>query len=194
MKMLHALVGYLAVTTLPFHPFAFAFPLASIDHDSADGFVNLNSTLQNHIDGALLKHVLVSIEETCKTVTTQNHSDTSGLMNPVLPTSCDIIEARQDIPAGDVVPAIAIITAILGAVALSVIWISYDNPVRCTVELLGQHFVLKSSARNVRHLLEILSAIAIRSIQNLTGLFATHPIPSILMELRARTGVTLITS
>ena len=35
MKILHALVGYLAVTTLPFHPFAFASPLAaSIDYDS----------------------------------------------------------------------------------------------------------------------------------------------------------------
>ena len=196
MKMLHALVGYLAVTTLPFHPFAFAFPLASIDYDSADGFVNLNSTLQNHIDGALLKHVLVSIEETCKTVTTQNHSDTSGLMNPV-PASGDIIvEARQDVPiAGEaVMPPIFIISGILLAVAISLEWIAYDNPVRCSVEPLVQHFVLKFSARNVRRLLEILSSITIRSIQNLTGLFATLPTPSILMELRARTGVTLITN
>ena len=120
MKILHSLVGYLAVTTLPFHPFA--FPLASIDYDS-DGYVNLN-TLQNHIDGALVKHVLGSIEETCKTVTTQNHSDTA---------SGDIIlvEARQDIPAGgNLFPAVLIISGILAAVIISLDWISYDDPVR----------------------------------------------------------------
>ena len=160
MKILHALVGYLAVTTLPFHPFVFAFPLASIDYDS-DGYVNLN-TLQNHIDGALVKHVLGSIEETCKTVTTQNHSDTSGIMNPV-PASGDIIEARQDVPiAGEaVMPPIFIISGILLAVAISLEWIAYDNPVRCSVEPLVQHFVLKSSSRNVRRLLKILSSITI---------------------------------
>jgi hypothetical protein len=48
MKMLHALVAYLAVIT----PFAFAHPLAaSIDHD---GFVN---TRQNRNDGDLEKRV-----------------------------------------------------------------------------------------------------------------------------------------
>ena len=51
----------LAVTTLPTtHPFAFASPLAGID--SNDGYVD---TTQNPIDGALLKHVLGSIVETC---------------------------------------------------------------------------------------------------------------------------------
>ena len=48
MKTLHALVSYLAVTTLSF---AFASPLAVIDYD---GFVN---TTQNHIDDALMKRV-----------------------------------------------------------------------------------------------------------------------------------------
>ena len=124
MKILHALVGYYAVATLPFHPFAFASPLASIYYDS-DGYVNLN-TLQNHIDGALMKQVLGSIEETCQIVTAQNNSD-SALVNHV---PGDILEARQDIPAGDVLPAIAIITAILASVALSIVWIAYDNPVR----------------------------------------------------------------
>ena len=52
-KILHALVGYLTVTALHFHPFAFASPLAatSIDYD---GYVN---TTQNHKDSALMKRV-----------------------------------------------------------------------------------------------------------------------------------------
>jgi hypothetical protein len=50
MKILHALVGYLTVTALPFSLFAFAHPLAaSIDHD---GFVN---TRQIQNDGDLMK-------------------------------------------------------------------------------------------------------------------------------------------
>ena len=53
MKILHALVGYLAVTSLPFHPFTFAFPLAAID--DYDGYVN--STTSNHSDRALMKRV-----------------------------------------------------------------------------------------------------------------------------------------
>ena len=51
MKILHTLVGYLAVTTLPFHPFGFASPLVAIDYD---GYVN---TTQNHKDYALIKRV-----------------------------------------------------------------------------------------------------------------------------------------
>ena len=54
MKTLHVLVGYLAVTTLPF---AFASPLAAIDYD---GYVN---TTQNHIDSALMKRVTGDIIE-----------------------------------------------------------------------------------------------------------------------------------
>lgn len=61
------------------------------------------------------------------------------------------------------------------------------------VDFLVEHFDKKSyTTRNVRRLLKILSARSIRSIQNTTGLFVTPPIPSGLMELRARTGVTLI--
>ena len=84
--------------------------------------MNLNST-QNHIDGA---HVLGSIVETCQTVTTQDHSDSA-------PMKClpgDIIEARQDTPSGDLLPAVLIITAILATVTASLIWIEKDNPVR----------------------------------------------------------------
>ena len=49
MKMIHALVGYLAVTALPLHLFAFGSPLINYD-----GYVN---TTQNLIDGALMKRV-----------------------------------------------------------------------------------------------------------------------------------------
>ena len=53
MKILHALVGYLTATALPFFPFALAHPLAasSIDYN---GSVNPS---KNHIDGALMKRV-----------------------------------------------------------------------------------------------------------------------------------------
>jgi hypothetical protein len=78
MIILRALVGYLAVTALPF---AFASPLAAIHYD---GYVD---TTQNHIDIALMKRVLNSIVETCQTVTyhsgpgyvdtTQNHNDSA---------------------------------------------------------------------------------------------------------------------
>ena len=50
MKILHALVGYLAATALPFHPFSFASPLATIDYDGYD-------TTQNQSDKALMKRV-----------------------------------------------------------------------------------------------------------------------------------------
>ena len=127
MKILHALAYHLAVTTLPFCPFAFAHPLAAgIDYD---GYVN---TTQNHIDGVLMKHVLGSIVtvETCQTVTT--HSD-STLLNRV---PGDIIEARQfEIPVG-----VAII-ALVGAITLSLGWMANDDPVRGNdVEFIVDHF------------------------------------------------------
>ena len=61
MKILHALVGYLAATTLASHPFAFASPLrlAAIDFDS-DGYVKT----QNYKDSALMKRVSGDIIET----------------------------------------------------------------------------------------------------------------------------------
>ena len=122
MKILHALVGYLAVTALPFHqgPFAFAHwhALAAIDY--YDGYVN---TTQNTIDGALIKHVLDSIVETCQTVTTQDHSD-STLMKRV---PGDILEARQAIL---VVPVVGFIFFIVADVIFSIVWIALDDRVR----------------------------------------------------------------
>ena len=54
MKTLHALVGYLAATALPFHPFALASPAAT-DHD---GYVNTVTTAtQNREDIAHMKRV-----------------------------------------------------------------------------------------------------------------------------------------
>ena len=123
MKILHTLVGYLAVIALPLHPFAFASPLAAIDYD---GYVD---TTQNHIqvdsDGTLMKHVLGTIVETCQTVTTQNYSDT--------------IEARQ-LPA----PVVGIIIVTVATVFVAVAWIGTDNPVRGSdVELLCRALCLK---------------------------------------------------
>ena len=137
MKILHALVGYLAVTALPFHPFAFASPV--IDND---GYVTVDIT-QNPIDGALMKHVLGSILETCQTVTyhsglyvnttTQNHSD-SALMKRV---PGDIIEERQ-LAA---VPPVLIIIAIVAFIVLNIFWIKSDDPVRGNdVNFLVEHF------------------------------------------------------
>ena len=127
MKILHALVGYLAVTALHFHLFALAYPMASIDYD---GYVN---TTQNHIDGALMKHILGNIVEICQTnTTTQNHSD-GALMKRV---PGDIIEARQLSP-----PAVVIIISVVGIIALSVVWIARDDPVRGNDrEFLVDHF------------------------------------------------------
>ena len=125
MKILHALVGYLAITVLPFQPLAFASPLATIDND---GYVN-----KTHIDGALIKHVLDSIVETCQTVTTQNLTG-YDLMKRI---PGDIIEARQ----AEILPAIAAITAIITTIAIGVLWIENDVPVRGNyVEFLVEHF------------------------------------------------------
>jgi hypothetical protein len=129
MKILHALVGYLAVTALPFHPFTFASPnpRAGIDYD---GYVDIT---QNHIDVALMNHVLDNILETCQTVTshslggyanaTQNHSDSAALMKRV---PGDIAERAW---AG-LAPQVLIVVAIVAAVVLSVVWIEGDDPVR----------------------------------------------------------------
>ena len=131
MKILHTLVGYLAVTALPFHPFAFASPqaLAAIDYD---GYVSMD-TAQNHIDDALIKHVLGTIVETCQTVTAQNYSDTSVFKKRVVPQAGDIIEARQ-LPA----PVVGIIILTVATVFIAVAWIGTDDPVRGSgVELYG---------------------------------------------------------
>ena len=113
MKILHALVGYLAVI---FHTFAFASPLA-IDYD---GYVN---TTQNNIDGALMEHFLGTVVETCQTVTTPNHGD-SALMKRV---PSDIIEARQE----ELIPVALALIVIVVAIAGGLKWIDGDDPVRC---------------------------------------------------------------
>ena len=119
MKILNGVVGYLAVTALAFHPFAFVSPLAATSTDY-DGYVDIT---QNHIDGALMKQALGTIVETCQTVTTQNHTD-SALMKRV---PGDIIEARQ---AAVVIPVVGAILAAVSAVILSVLWIEKDDSVR----------------------------------------------------------------
>ena len=132
MKILHALVGYLAVTGLPFHPFAFAAsPPEAIDYD---GYVN-----KTNIDGALTKHALDSIVETCQTVTTQNHGG-SALIKRV-PDSGDFIEARQEgVPDIPVVSPL-IISLIFAAVLLKIVWTSEDISVRGNnIEFLVEHF------------------------------------------------------
>lgn len=118
MRMLHALVGYLAITALPF--LAFSSPLTAIDYD---GYVD---TAQYHTDGALMKQVLGTIVETCQIVTTQSHND-SALMKRVLPPSGDIIEARQ---ATVVVPVVGFILFIVADVIFTIVWIANDDPVR----------------------------------------------------------------
>jgi hypothetical protein len=125
MKILHALVGYLAVTALPFHPFAFSSPLEPIHYD---GYVD---TTQNHIDGALMNHDLV---ETYRTpVTYHTGSDHDSALIKRIPG--DIIEERQ-LPA-IAIPLYADILAIIGTIFLIVLWISDDIPVRGNdVELL----------------------------------------------------------
>jgi hypothetical protein len=117
MMILHALVGYLAITALPSHPFAFASLLAAIDYD---GYVN---TTQNYIDSAVMKQALGTIVETCQTVTTHNQKDSSLMKR----TPGDIIEARQ---ADAIPPLIGGILTIVLAVTLSIIWIAEDDPVR----------------------------------------------------------------
>ena len=136
MKILHALVCYLA-----FHPFAFASPLAAqaIDYD---GYVN---TTQNLIDSALMKHVLSGIIEACQTSayhgdyvnTTQNHrrDDSDSALIKRIPG--DIVEARW----AELAPPVLVVIGIVILVALSIVWVEGDDPVRGNdVEFLVEHF------------------------------------------------------
>ena len=128
MNILHALVGYLAVTALPFSPFAFASPLATIDYD---GYVN---TTRNHFDGALMEHFLDTVVETCQTVTAQNHK-VNALMKRV-PGDSITIEARQW-----EIPVATLISAIMAGVFISLVFILEDDPVRGNdVEFIVEHF------------------------------------------------------
>ena len=121
MKILHALVGYLAVAALPgpFHLFAFASPLAAFDYD---GYVNISA--QNQIDSALMKHVLGSVLETCQTVSTQYNADCALMKR----APGDIVEARQGLEAA-LAPKVLIIVAIVAVIALSIVWVESDDPV-----------------------------------------------------------------
>ena len=126
MKIFHALVGYLAVISLPY-PFAFASPVTLAIHYDSDGYVNSTAT-QNTIDRALMKHFLGTTVETCQMDTTHwNHGDRAFMKR--IPGDIQAIEARY---IG--LPEVAIISAIILSVALAGAWISYDNPVRCNVE------------------------------------------------------------
>ena len=130
MKILHALVGYLAVISLPY-PFAFASPLAI--HFDSDGYVNPTAT-QNTIDRALMEHFHSTIVETCQMDTThwKNHGD-RALMKRI-PGDIKVMEARQvEIVIG--LPEVAIILAVVLSVFLALSWIDSDDPVRCNVEL-----------------------------------------------------------
>ena len=77
--------------------------------------------MQNHIDVALMKHVLDSIVDTCQTVTTQNHKD-CALMERV---PGNVIEARQ----WEVIPIAALIVITVNGIIISLIFIEGDNPV-----------------------------------------------------------------
>ena len=130
MKILHALVGYLAITALPFQVLAFPSELAAIDYD---GYVN---TTQNHTDGALMKQALGTIVETCQTITSQNHKG-SPLIKRV---PGDIIESRQLLEAA---PIVALVLLDVAAVVLSVLWIEDDAKVR------GNDVELHSTMTNI---------------------------------------------
>ena len=134
MKILHALVGYLAVTALPFNSFAFTSPLAAIEYDHNDGYVNISA--QNQIDNALMKHVLGSVVETCQTVSTQYYADSALMRVPG-----DIVKARQAEEALAFAPKILIVFTIVALVSLSIVWIESDDPVRgIDIEFLVEHF------------------------------------------------------
>ena len=125
MKILHALVGYLAVIALPY-PFAFASTLAI----HYDGYVN-STVMQNTIDGALFEHILGTIVETCQTVTTTHREKNSdrSLMKRV-PGNIQVIETRQvELP----VPDLGTITIIFAVALIALYWIGSDDPVRCNV-------------------------------------------------------------
>ena len=129
MKILHALVGYLAVTALPFHPFALASPLAAIEYDHYDGYVNIST--QNQIDNALMKQVLGSVVETCQTVSLQYRDYADSTPMKRLPG--DIVQARQAPPAATeeaLAPKVLVVVAIVALITLSIIWVQSDDPVR----------------------------------------------------------------
>ena len=131
MKIFHALVGYLAVISLPY-PFAFASPM-EIHYDS-DGYVHSTPT-QNTIDRALMEHFLGTIVETCQMDTThwKNHGDRAFMKR--IPGDIQVIEARQaEIVAVIGLPEVAIMLAVISSISLALTWISYDDPVRCNVE------------------------------------------------------------
>jgi hypothetical protein len=160
MKIHHVLGGYLTITALPFHPFAFAAPWAGIGYD---GYV---ATTQKYTDGDLMNHVFDNILETCQTATSHNPSgyvnaenDNAALMKRV---PGDVIEARQELPVplAALNPQVLTVVAIVGVISLSIDWVLQDNPVRGNdyVEFLVEHSDQKSSARNVRRLPKKVSA------------------------------------
>ena len=131
MKILQALVGYLAViaSATPY-PFAFSSPL-EIHYD---GYVN-STAMQNTIDGALMEHFLGTIVETCKMNTTlwNTHGD-SALMKRV-PGDIQVIEARQtEGPPAAYAPLFTVIAAIVIGVSIGLLLTNGDKPVRCNVE------------------------------------------------------------
>jgi hypothetical protein len=160
MKILHALVGYLTAT-LPFYPFAFAAPPAGIDYD---GYV---ARTQNPTNGDLMNHVFDNILETCQTVTshslidyvnaTRAHNDRTALIKRM---PGDIIEAREVVGFAALAPPMLVIIGITAAIALSIVWVEDDDPVRGNdyVEFLVEYSDQRSSARNVKRLPKILSA------------------------------------
>jgi len=196
MKILHALVGYLAATALPLHPFAFASLLAAIDND---GYVNTQEW-QYHtgIDGALMNHFLGNIMEACQTVTIQKHTGSDNALEK--PASGDIIEARQVPPLIIYTVEESLIIGVATVVALTIAWVMDDKSVRgndhgdSEFKFLVEHFIKKFSARNVSNIPKALSPSSCTSLRVLTGLFATPHISPSLMGLRARTGVTPITN
>ena len=124
MKILHSLVGYLVVTALPVHLFAFASPLAAFDND---GYVT-PTQLENYIDIVLMNHFLGNITEICqtRTGTARNHSDTAVMKR----APGDIIEARQIEGAASYIPLVIGIVGIVAAVTLSIVVLKDDDPVR----------------------------------------------------------------
>ena len=108
MKMLLALIGYLAVTALRSRPFAFASPLADYD-----GYVNKNHFM---ISGVTMKQVLDSM---------QKHGDSALMKRASVPGH--IVEARQE--EGLVSPETVIVSLVFVVIDLSIVWIAHDNPV-----------------------------------------------------------------
>ena len=125
MKILHALVGYLTLTALPF---ALASPLAAIDYN---GYVDSDTT-QSHIDIALMKRALGRVVKTRQTDTAQIHSDNALIMKP----ASDTTEACQlAIPI-----ATLVIFAVVG-ILFSIPWIEQRDKVSGNdLDFLIEHF------------------------------------------------------